>query len=133
MLPKYEASRKSPYKGLTITPQSRPTSRVYCILFAFFFGVLLITLGAVFYNVILIQPLGALHPIHVPPMPIACALIASGIFVVLLSVVVAWNHLFHSRCGLDDGDESLVDDLYFFAQDDVIDQLHQRPQDNPAV
>ncbi|XP_064116319.1 uncharacterized protein LOC135222080 [Macrobrachium nipponense] len=106
----------SRYKGL-FSSRNAPTARAYFILFSFFLGVLLITLGAVFCNVILTQPPpGGAHVIHVPPVPVACALIVFGVVCFLSSIGTAW------RYGFDDGD----DEKFTFAQDDVLDQHHQR-------
>ncbi|XP_064116019.1 uncharacterized protein LOC135221924 [Macrobrachium nipponense] len=113
------------YKGL-FTPQTAPTSRAYCILFSFFLGVVMITMGSVFYHVILSRPMSGTHPIHTPPLPLASGLISMGILMVLCSVAVTW------RFGLDDGDDSLEEDSsYAFAKDDVLDQHHQCSRHNP--
>ncbi|XP_068244574.1 uncharacterized protein [Palaemon carinicauda] len=136
MQPKYESPRKTLWKGILRIPspskgifgsQSGPPSRLYCILSTFFFGILLITLGAVFYSIVLIQPLGAQYPVYVPPLPVACTLLASGIFVVILSIAAVLKH------GFDDGALSLEGDLYNFTKDDVLDQNHQCPPKNPVV
>ncbi|XP_066968922.1 uncharacterized protein [Macrobrachium rosenbergii] len=112
---KVASQSKTKYKGL-FTSQNAPTSRAYCVLFSFFVGVLLVTMGSVFYHVILNRPMSGMHPIHTPPMPLACALVAAGIFMVLLSVGIVW------RYGLDDGDDSLEDDVQIFAKDDVLEE-----------
>ncbi|XP_066968917.1 uncharacterized protein [Macrobrachium rosenbergii] len=115
------------YKGL-FSSRSAPTTRAYFILFSFFLGILLITLGAVFYNVILTQPpSGGAHVIHVPPVPIACTLIIFGVLTLLSSIGIAW------RYGFDDGDESIDDEKYTFAQEDVLDQHYQRVAKNLPV
>ncbi|XP_068244628.1 uncharacterized protein [Palaemon carinicauda] len=113
------------YKGL-FTSQMAPTSRAYCILFSFFIGVLMITMGSVFYHVIEIRPMSGMHPIHTPPVALACVLIAMGILLVLVSMGVAW------KLGMDDGDDSLEDDAFAFAKDDILDQFHQCPPKNPV-
>lgn len=131
MLPNSQSSIEGPsktqtrYKGL-FTSQMAPTSRAYCILFSFFIGVLMITMGSVFYHVIEIKPMSGVHPIHTPPVALACTLIAAGIVLVLLSVGVAW------KLGMDDGDDSLEDDSFAFAKDDILDQYHQFPPKNPV-
>lgn len=112
------------YKGL-FTSQMAPTSRAYCILFSFFIGVLMITTGSVFYHVIHIQPMSGMHPMHTPPLSLACGLILGGILTVLASFGIAWKY------GFDDGDDSLEEDLYSFSKDDVLDQQHQCPSKEP--
>ncbi|XP_047487420.1 circadian locomoter output cycles protein kaput-like [Penaeus chinensis] len=112
-------TRKLRYTGL-FTSQMAPTSRAYCILLSFFVGVLMLTAGSVFYHVILIRPMSGSHPMHTPPLPLACGLILAGAATVLGSFFVAW------RYGFDDGDDSLEDDLYSFTKDDVLDQCHQQ-------
>ncbi|XP_068244046.1 uncharacterized protein [Palaemon carinicauda] len=115
------------YKGL-FTPQTAPTSRAYCILFGFFVGVVMITMGSVFYHVILSRPMSGTHPIHTPPLPLASGLITLGILMIVLSAAVTW------KLGLDDGDDSLEEDLlYPFAKDDVLDEHHQCSSHNPPV
>ncbi|XP_068244031.1 uncharacterized protein [Palaemon carinicauda] len=134
MFPKGASSSNAPlqtgahYKGL-FSSRGAPTTRAYFILFSFFLGVLLITLGAVFYNVILIQPIGGkpMPPVHVPPVPIACTLVIMGILTILLSIGVAW------RYGLDDGDDSLDEDKFTLAQEDVLDQHHRCTAKNDPV
>lgn len=92
-----EASGKLPaltrqlrYTGL-FTSQMAPTSRAYCILLSFFVGVLMLTAGSVFYHVILIRPMSGSHPMHTPPLPLACGLILAGAATVLGSFFVAWR------------------------------------------
>ncbi|XP_064116464.1 uncharacterized protein LOC135222296 [Macrobrachium nipponense] len=114
------------YKGL-FSSQNAPTSRAYCVLFSFFVGVLLVTMGSVFYHVILNRPMSGMRPIHTPPMPLACILVATGIFMVLLSIGIVW------RYGLDDGDDSLEDDMYIIAKDDVLEDQHHFSQKIPPV
>ncbi|XP_047487674.1 putative cyclin-dependent serine/threonine-protein kinase DDB_G0272797/DDB_G0274007 isoform X2 [Penaeus chinensis] len=114
-------TRKLRYTGL-FTSQMAPTSRAYCILLSFFVGVLMLTAGSVFYHVILIRPMSGSHPMHTPPLPLACGLILAGAATVLGSFFVAW------RYGFDDGDDSLEDDLYSLAKDDVLEQTHEQQQ-----
>ncbi|XP_066968923.1 uncharacterized protein [Macrobrachium rosenbergii] len=114
------------YKGL-FTSHTAPTSRGYCILFSFVIGVLMITMGSVFYHVILIRPMSGTYPLRTPSMPLACGLIAMGILMVFLSIGITW------RYGFDDGDDSLEEDSHALAKDDVLDQNHQCPPKNPPV
>ncbi|CAL4088244.1 unnamed protein product [Meganyctiphanes norvegica] len=93
------------YKGL-FTPNVAPTRRAYCILFSFVCGVVLLTVGSVFAHVILIHPMSGTRPMHTPPWPMAMCLIVSGVLTVLISCMTAW------RYGMDDGDESLLEDDY---------------------
>ncbi|XP_068244567.1 uncharacterized protein [Palaemon carinicauda] len=111
---------KTSYKGL-FTYHKSPTSRAYCVLFSFFVGVLMITMGSVFYHVIIIRPMSGMRPIHTPPMPLACGLVAMGILMVLISVGIV------CRYGLDDGDDSLEDDTHTFAKDDLLDEQKRHP------
>ncbi|XP_076054797.1 uncharacterized protein LOC143033350 [Oratosquilla oratoria] len=106
-------SAKLRYKGL-FTSSMAPTHRAYCVLFSFFIGVLLLTAGSIFYHLILMRPMSGTHAMHTPPAPLALALLAAGIFAIVASCAVAW------RYGLDDGDDSLEDDLIAFAKDDVL-------------
>ncbi|XP_066969690.1 uncharacterized protein [Macrobrachium rosenbergii] len=106
------------YKGL-FSHQMAPTSRAYLILFSFFCGVLMITTGSVFYHVITMRPMSGMHPMHTPPLPLACTLIVGGILTVLASFGIAWKY------GFDDGDDSLEDDLAPFSKEDVLDEQYQ--------
>ncbi|XP_064116316.1 uncharacterized protein LOC135222077 [Macrobrachium nipponense] len=114
------------YKGL-FTYHTAPTSRGYCILFTFVVGVLMITMGSVFYHVILIRPMSGTYPLHTPSMPLACSLIAMGFVLVFLSIGVTW------KFGFDDGDNSLEEDSCSLAKDDVLDQNHQNSLKNPPA
>ncbi|XP_068244033.1 uncharacterized protein [Palaemon carinicauda] len=115
------------YKGL-FTYHTAPTSRGYCILFTLVSGILMITMGSVFYHVILIRPMSGTYPLHTPSMPLACSLIAMGVLLIFLSIGVTW------KFGFDDGDNSLEDDSCSLTKDDALDQSHQQiSQKNPPV
>ncbi|XP_069156763.1 uncharacterized protein [Procambarus clarkii] len=117
------------YKGL-FTPQVAPTTRAYCLLLSFLVGTLMLTAGSVFYHVILSKPMSGSHLMHTPPVPLALFLMAAGIITLLACFFVAW------RFGFDDGDETLEEDMYSFAKDDVLDQQYnstiETPKDPPV-
>ncbi|KAK7076570.1 hypothetical protein SK128_001646 [Halocaridina rubra] len=117
---------KTRYKGLFASHMA-PTSRAYCILFSFFIGILMITAGSVFYHVNTLTPSNGMHLIHTPPIPLAIFLILGGILSVIASFVVALKY------GFDDGDDSLEEDQFSFAKDDVLDQHHQCQSKLPPV
>ncbi|XP_068244026.1 uncharacterized protein [Palaemon carinicauda] len=114
------------YKGL-FPSHTAPTSRGYFILFSFFVGVLMITMGSVFYHVILIRPMSGTYPLRTPSMPLACGLIAMGILMVLLSIGITWKY------GFDDGDNSLDEDSQALTKDDILEQTHQCSPKSPSV
>ncbi|KAK7085308.1 hypothetical protein SK128_024808 [Halocaridina rubra] len=104
-----------------------PTSRAYCILFSFFFGILMLTAGSVFYHVIALRPLSGMQVMHTPPIPLAVFLILGGILSIITSILVAW------KFGFDDGDDSIEDDNNAFANEDVLDQQYQIMTKIPPV
>ncbi|KAK8750124.1 hypothetical protein OTU49_015248 [Cherax quadricarinatus] len=117
-------SRQIRYKGL-FTPQVAPTTRAYCLLLSFLLGTLLLTAGSVFYHVILSRPMSGSHLMHTPPLPLALVLITAGVVILLSCAFVAWKY------GFDDGDETLEEDMYSFAKDDVLDQQYRSTLENP--
>ncbi|CAL4122825.1 unnamed protein product, partial [Meganyctiphanes norvegica] len=117
-------SNRLRYKGL-FTSDDAPTGRAYCILFSFFTGVLLITVGSVFIRVKLMHPMSGIHPMHTPPWPLALGLIAVGLFTVLTSCATVY------RYGLDDGDDSLLEEDHLsFAKDDIRHPQYFSPSKN---